>query len=381
MKSAIASLSWGNFLIGTGAFVVAGLTPYIAGELDVTIAAAGQLLTAYTLTYALTSPVLITFTSGIERRVGLAAGLATFAAGNLIVAFSGSFAALCIGRIMTALGAALFSPLSYALAAELSPPEKRAQILSYVVMGLTLANVVGLPLGTMLGTFGSWRWAFAAVGVLGLATAALLLVVLPRAQPGAPRSLAAVAEALGNGTVVALIGVSFLQYAALFVVFAYIAPVVTAGGAFDRLGIPWLLLLFGCGSVAGNLAGGWAADRWGKTQVITAALLALVPILALFPIACGSIAAGSVDAVLWGFAGLAFMAPQQHRVISIPGQAAPVMLSLNVAAIYLGGAAGAALGGAVEHLGANAIGLAGAALALLALALSSLVRPAPAAAN
>ncbi len=88
MKRAIASLSWGNFLIGTGAFVVAGLTPYIAGELDVTIATAGQLLTAYTLTYALTAPVLITFTSGLERRLGLVAGLGIFPAGNLVVALA-----------------------------------------------------------------------------------------------------------------------------------------------------------------------------------------------------------------------------------------------------------------------------------------------------
>jgi len=377
MKSAIATLSFGNFLIGTGAFVVAGLTSHIARDFDVTIAAAAQLLTIYTLTYALSSPFLTTLASGSARRLALATAMTLFSAGNLVVAVADSFGVLCAGRVMAGLGAALFSPLAYALAADLSLPEKRARVLSLVILGLTVANVVGVPLGAAVGATDGWRWTFIAVGGLGLATSLAMLVLLPGTEPGPPRSLAAIGQALSRGVVVATIAVSFLHYAALFVVFAYLAPIVAAGRAFGPLGVPWLLFLFGCGSIAGNLIGGWAADRWDKTRVITVSLVLLVPILALFPPACGSATAAGVLALAWGAVGLAFMAPQQHRLISLPGQAAPVLLSLNVSAIYLGGAAGAVIGAAVEHLGVSAFGFAGATLAATALLLSATIAPSP----
>lgn len=377
MRSAIATLSFGNFLIGTGAFVVAGLTSHIARDFDVTIAAAAQLLTIYTLTYALSAPFLTTLASGSARRLALAMAMTLFSAGNLVVAVADSFGVLCAGRIMAALGAALFSPLAYASAAELSLPETRARALSLVILGLTIANVVGVPIGAAAGATDGWRWTFVAVGGLGLAASLAMLVLLPRTELGPARSLAAIGQALSRPVVVATIAVSFLHYAAVFIVFAYLAPIVTAGRAFGALGVPWLLFVFGCGTIAGNLLGGWAADRWGRMRVITISLALLVPILALFPLACRSATAASILAFAWGAVGLAFMAPQQHRLISLPGQAAPVLLSLNVSAIYLGGAAGAVLGAAVEHLGVNAFGLAGAGLAATAVLLSTAIAQSP----
>jgi MFS transporter, DHA1 family, inner membrane transport protein len=265
------------------------------------------------------------------------------------------------------LGAALFTPVAYAAAAEISPPTMRTRTLSFVVLGLTLANVVGLPVGTAAGALANWRWTFAGIAALA-AIAAVAMMRLPMTSKGPALSLKSVGEALANSDFRAVIATSALQYASLFMVFAYIAPIVEQGDALGELGTAWILFLFGCGTIGGNLAGGWAADRWGSELVARLSLLALVPTLVVLPIACSSVIAGSLVATLWGFAGLAFMAPQQRRVIATNAGTPALLLSLNVSAIYLGGSFGALCGGSIERWGSIALGLAAAALALGALA-------------
>lgn len=378
MKGHLAVLAAGNFVIGTGAFLVAGVLPHMATDLAVTIPAAGQLVTIYALTYAVASPILITFASTTKRRPALAAALLLYVIGNLLAAAAGSIALLFVARIITAFGAALFTPLAAVLAAELSPVERRARALSLVFVGFTVANVAGVPLGTMLGNNLGWRWAFAALAGLGLAVAGMLLALLPLTRGAGARSLAAVGNALRRPLVLSALSVALLQFAAQFVVYTYIAAILRAGGVFGDFGVFSILLLLGSATILGNLLGGWASDRWGPGRVITAVLLLLVPALALFPLASHSAALAGLDAFAWGMIGTAFQVPQQHRMMSIPGETPPIMLALNASALYLGMAGGAALGGiVVRRVGLHALGLTGAALALTAVLLASTVRIVP----
>jgi DHA1 family inner membrane transport protein len=375
MKGHLAVLAAGNFVIGTGAFLVAGVLPHMAADLEVTIPAIGQLVTVYALTYAVASPILITFASLRKRRPALAAALLLYALGNLLAAVAGSVTLLFVARIVAALGAALFTPLAAVLAAELSPPERRARALSLVFVGFTLANVAGVPFGTMLGNNIGWRWAFASLAALGAAVAGILLALLPLTRGIGARTLAAVGNALRRPLVLSALGVALLQFAAQFVVYTYIAAILRSGGVFGDFGVFSILLLLGGATIIGNLLGGWASDRWGPGRVITVVLLLLVPALALFPLASHSVVLAGVDAVAWGMVGTAFQVPQQHRMMSIPGEAAPVMLALNASALYLGMAGGAALGGiVVRRVGLHPLGVTGAALALLAILFTSTIR-------
>jgi predicted MFS family arabinose efflux permease len=371
MRRALWVLAAGNFVVGCGAFAVAGLTLQIADDFGVTSAAAVQLLTVYALCYGLTSPFLAALAARHQARHAVVAALAVCSIGNLLAGTASSIEGLWVGRLVTAAGAALFTPLAYACAANLVVPERRARALGFVMVGLTISNVVGLPAAAAVGAIIGWRWVFFGVAGIGCVVAlALSSLALPQRHGTEPPTTAALGGAMRDGALLMLLAVSLLQYAALFALFAFLSPIAAAGGAIDGIAIAWLLFLFGCGTVAGSLCGGWAADRWRSPAVVNAALSLLVPTAALFPLACHSTIGASVAAFSCGMVGLVFMAPQQHRLVSVPNRSAPMALALNVAAIYLGGAVGAGVCGALANLSMAAIGLGAALFAAAALLFS-----------
>ena len=369
-RGVIAILSACNFVIGMGAFLIVGLVEPLAEGLGAPVTAVGGLLTVYAIAFALSSPVLVALTGRIGRRRIIAAGLAVFTVATLACAVAPSLAVLYPLRIIAAAGAGLVTPVTLAVAAALAPEEGRGKALSAVFFGLTLAQVLGLPAGSWIAyTFG-WREAFAVPVLLALPCLWLVWTRVPAGLRFDPVSLSDLGGVLRDGVAMMTIAFTAGFLGAIYVLYAYLAPLLSQTMGFGRDGIALALLLFGAGAPIGTLIGGRLTDRLGAVGLLTIVCLcqiAMLPVFSALPLPVGWLFAAIFA---WSVVGWAFAPAQQVRLVDLAPRLAPVLLSLNAAAIYIGIALGSALGGLV--IGAAGIawlGLAGGITALGALGL------------
>ncbi|GGT05597.1 MFS transporter [Nonomuraea spiralis] len=371
-------LALGTFAVGTDAFVVAGFLPDLAASLEVTEGAAGQSVTVFAAAYAVLSPVLATVAARVPRRALLVAALVVLGLANLGSALAPSFPVLIATRVLAAAGAAAYTPGAGAVAAALVRPELRARALAVVVGGLTVATALGVPLGDLAGERLGWRYALGAVAAACLAVAAGVYAIMP-VLPGAPRvPLRTRLGVLRRPAVMAILPLTVLGMGASYTVYAYSVPALRAVGVEGTAG---MLFLYGLGAVLGNLAAGYAADRWGAGRVLPAAYLVMAVSLGLlaWTAAGGAAIGGAAIGVLvlgWGASSWCQTPPQQHRLIAAAPREAPLVVSLNSSAIYAGIGAGTLLGGLTLPSGAAFTYGTGAALAVVALVFALVTRSA-----
>jgi len=373
----ILVLSVGSFAVGTGTFVVAGVLTDIAEALSVSVANAGLLVTVFAVTFALGSPLLVSATSGVERRRLLVGALVLFALANVAAALAPSFAALLGARVVAACGAAVFTPVASAVAAGFAPPGLRGRALSVRTIGVNIAWLVGVPLGTVVGGQYGWRTSF--VLVASLATVAVLGVrsLLPAGEASARRGFLSNLAVVKRGAVIAGLGLTVLALVASFVVLTYVRPVLEDLTAFDTRGIGLMLAVFGLASIPGALLGGYVADRWGYRLSVIAVLSVLSVSLLSFSV-LSTAQAGSAWTVFgtgaalvaWSVAAFAFLPLQQYRLIEVaPPEGQNTALSLNSSAIQAGQGIGAGLGALALHYGSvGGLGWVGALCAVGAFA-------------
>jgi predicted MFS family arabinose efflux permease len=372
----ITILSVSNFVIGMGAFMIIGLLEPLAADLEISAARAGTVLTTYAVAYAVLSPVLVSLTGGIGRRRVLAAGLALFGLGCLLPVISPTEAVLHASRIFAAAGAGMFTPVAAAVAAGLSAPERRAKALAAVFFGMTMSQVLGLPIGSFIAyTFG-WRVAFAVVLLVLIPCLWLIWIIVPRGLSFQPVTLRDLGRVLRDGRLMLAVGFTTSFLTAGYVVQTFLAPLLSQNLGWGRDGITLALLVCGVGAVLGNMMGGALSDRVGPVRTLTGLCLAQIVVLPGFsalPLAQGE-SAGLTGAmalgllVLWSVFGWSFMAAQQARLIGLAPTAAPVMLALNAAGVYVGAALGSAFGGLVlAGFGLGPLGLVAGALMVVAL--------------
>ena len=357
-----------NLVIGTGAFVIGGILAPLASALDVSVATAGQAMTAYALSTALLAPLVLLATGRWSRKRALLLALGLFAAGNVLCALANSLAALLIGRVLMGLGA-VFTPISAGIAVASVPPGQRGKALGFVFLGISLSYVVGVPLGAWLGLQYGWHvpiWLVVALCVLAIAAVALWVPANIDA-PGA--SFAGLGGLLMRRDVQAVLTMTLLYFIAIFAVFSYIGPVLQALSPMSGPRLSLTLALFGLSGVAGTLIGGAANDRFGSRRTLAVQLAALGTTMALLPLTAGSWPALVVVLLVWGTAGFGMMVPQQSRLAALAPAQAPVLLSLNTSMLYLGTAGGAIVGGALaSSLGFAQLGWAGVPFVAAALA-------------
>jgi predicted MFS family arabinose efflux permease len=376
MPGSLRSLSWltlGAFAIGTEGFMIAGLLPALARDLHVGLPAAGHLVTAFSLAYAIAAPVMAVMTAGLERRRLLAVAIGGFTLANLLASLAPGYAALLGARLLLAVSAASFMPAAGGYAAGLGGPERQGRALSMVIGGLTVAIIAGVPLGVLLGDGLGWRATFLAVAVVAALSLIGILVWLPPQPPNTTANLGERLALAKRSDVLLVLATSVLVVASTFTVYTYIGVFLNVVAGVGARGLPAVLLVFGVASAVGARAGGSAADSWGpRRAVILGCGLALLAYLGLsISAALGQAAAMPVllpAIVLWGLASWGVMTAQQARLVALAPELAPVSLSLNSSAIYLGSATGAAMGalviasGAVGRLGWVAAGTSLAAL-------------------
>lgn len=374
MDKRLIWLAVGSFTIATEGFVISSLLPDIARDAGISIPLAGSLITAFAFAYALGTPILATLTGDWDRRRVILWTLAFFVLGNLIAALSSSFEVLLAARIVMALASGLFASTAQSTAVALVDQHHRARAIAVVVGGTTVAVAVGAPFGALIAAMVGWRGTFYAIAGLGALAGAILAWRLPRGIPGTRLSLQERLAAAFRPGVPAILLTTVLALMGAFTVFSYIAPLAADTGL-GAMALPAILLGFGVGAVIGNIAGGQAADRFGASRTVawsmglsTVVLLLLAAIPGLLP---DRLAGPALIAIMvpWGIVGWAFPPAQASRIVKLAPDAAPIVLSLNASALYLGVALGALLGGAVLNYGTPTdLGLVGAVFSFACLA-------------
>jgi DHA1 family inner membrane transport protein len=263
----------------------------------------------------------------------------------------------------------------------MAPPERRARALALVFAGMTIAQVLGIPLGSLLATSLGWRAVFAAVAVAALAAFLVIRRRVPAELAAPPSTLAQLVGLLRDPGAALALSVTLVFFAGQFVVVTFLGPVITAAAGVSGGGLALLLWVFGLAAVAANLLGGAVADRIGPTPTIAALTVASALVVAVLPALAAQPWTTALCLILWGLTGYAFMTPQQARLVGLMPWAQGLALSLNAAALYAGTAIGGAVGGAIVAGGGLApLGLGAAVLLALSLALlagSTRLRPAP----
>ncbi|CAL93198.1 MFS transporter [Azoarcus olearius] len=372
MPLPLLALAIASFGIGTTEFVIMGLLPEVARDLGVDIPRAGMLVSGYAMGVVIGAPILAVVISRMQRRRALLGLIGMFIAGNLLCALAPDYAALMAARIATAFCHGAFFGLGAVVAAGLVAPERRAQAIALMFTGLTLANVLGVPLGTLLGQHAGWRATFWAVVAIGVAAALTLHRWLPHdLGAGSSRGLLNEVRALRRTQVLLAMLISVLSSASLFSVFTYIAPMLLEVTGISPRGVTLVLLLFGAGLTLGNLLGGRLAD-WRLMPAVIGIFVAVIAVLALLPAAL-PVPLGAVTVVfLWGVAAFALISPLQMRVVNEAAGAPNLASTVNQGAFNLGNAIGAWVGGVAirQGVGYDGIPWVGVALAILALAFS-----------
>jgi predicted MFS family arabinose efflux permease len=373
--SKLIYLSLGAFAIGTEGYVVAGVLPKIASDLGVTLPLAGQLITVFALTYAISSPLIAVATGGMERRRLLLLSIMAFGVFNLVAAFAHTYASLLIARIGLGLAAGTFMPAASAYAVATTPKELRGRALSMIFGGLTVAMVIGAPIGVLLGEHFGWRFIFVVVAALAFVAMTGVAFTLKKIRADARVSLAERIAIARRPDVLATLAVTVITLAGVYTIYSFLAPFLQQTAHLSGNAVALVLLVFGLGSTAGNFLSGAVTDRVGPRRVVMVALSGLIVLFALLSFT-GTVVPPDVARwivvpliALWGFVGFSFPSAQQAYMVTLAPKLAPITLSLNSSAIYLGASIGAFLGSlVVAHGSVVRLGWVAASCEILSLA-------------
>ncbi|MES2025232.1 MAG: MFS transporter [Pseudomonadota bacterium] len=368
MPLALLILALSAFAIGTTEFVIMGLLPDVARSLSVSIPSAGWLISGYALGVAIGAPIMAVATASLPRKRALLLLMGIFIVGNVLCAVATDYNFLMVARIITALCHGAFFGIGSVVAASLVPENKKASAVALMFTGLTLANVLGVPLGTALGQVAGWQMPFWVVAVLGVLSLIGLWRVMPSGHDEEKTDLRAEIGQLRNAGLWAALSTTMLFSAATFALFTYVAPLLEDVTHLSPQGITWTLFLIGLGLTVGNYIGGRLAD-WSLGTALTGIFIVLAVVSSIVRWTSPSLIPVEINLFLWAMVSFAAVPGLQVNVM-IFGKAAPnLAATLNIGAFNLGNALGAWVGGSVisAGLGLQAVPLAAGALALTAV--------------
>jgi MFS transporter, DHA1 family, inner membrane transport protein len=357
LRLALFALTAGAFGIGVTEFVIMGLLLEVGTDFGVSISTAGLLISGYALGVVVGAPILTAATAHWPRKQVLVALMAIFVVGNAACALAPSYSLLMAARVVAAMAHGTFFGVGSVVATRLVPPERKASAISIMFTGLTVANVLGVPMGTWIGQHAGWRATFWAVAAIGFASLAVIAAAVPRDdEPPLETNWQNDLHILAQRPMLFGLATTALGYAGVFAVFTYIAPLLTERTGFAAVAISPTLLLFGGGLVLGNLVGGWYADR-ALVPAVFMSLIGLFAVLLLMGPLLATKAGALVGVAALGFAAFATVAPLQLWVMSnAHGTGESLVSSVNIAAFNLGNAIGACAGGmALTHFGLHAV--------------------------
>jgi MFS transporter, DHA1 family, inner membrane transport protein len=347
---AILALAMGGFAIGTTEFVTMGLVREIADGVDVSVPSAGHVISAYALGVVVGAPALAVLGARWPRRAALVVLMLVYAVGNLVSAVAPAFGWLVLARFLDGIPHGAYFGIASLVAASLAPEGRKGRAVASVMLGLSVANVVGVPLATWLGQVAGWRAAYALAAVLAVATAALVLAFVPSVPADRDATGRRELAAFRSSQVWLTLGAGAVGFGGMFAVFSYIAPIVTRVGGLGDGAVPLFLLALGIGMVVGTVVAGRLAD-WSvfRSLLIGAAGmgLALVAFWVLAPTGWGLLPVAFLVTTL----GSVLVVNLQLRLMSVAGSAQTIGAALNHASLNVANALGAWLGGVVIAAG------------------------------
>ncbi|WP_262061006.1 MFS transporter [Streptomyces sp. STR69] len=348
----LLALALGGFGIGLTEFVIAGLLPQVSRSLDVSTAAAGWLISGYALTVAVGAIGVTAATAGLPRKPVLVGLVALFVAGNLLCAIAPNYPTMLLGRVVAALCHGTFFGIGSLVARRLVPPERASRAVAMMFAGLTVANVLGVPFGALVGERWGWRatfWAITATGAVALAAIAMLVPGWAGRVSGGAGGLRAQLRSFRSTQVWLTLTATALGYGGMFGAFSYLAYTFTEVTGFSTTDVAWLLVVYGTGLVVGNIAGGRGADH-NRDVTLLVSLTGLAATLTAFGLLASSRPASVILVFLLGAFGFATVPGMITRVTDAAG-GVPLAASANVSASNVGNAVGAWLGGLVISAG------------------------------
>ncbi|MEU5667740.1 MFS transporter [Streptomyces longwoodensis] len=351
-------LAAGTFLMGTTEFVIAGLLPQIAGDLGVGVSHAGLLITAFAIGMIVGGPAMALATLRLPRRLTLVWALAVFALGHVVAAVSSSFAVVLASRVVTALATGAFWAVGFVIVTAAAGPARATRAVGVLMGGLTLANVVGVPVGSFVGQYTGWRGPFWALAVLAGLASVFVGRFIPAAGQRAEMSVRAEVGALRQGRLWLALAAAALIMGGVLATYTYITPLLT-----DRVGIPagavpLVLVVFGLGALGGTAIGGRLGDRHPMATTLTAATVTAVALFLLIPLSTGPVTAVALVFVM-ALAGFAVNPVVTALAVRFAGDVPTLTSALTTSAYNTGIAVGSALAGTAMH---TSLGLTGPAL-------------------
>ncbi|MBT2284271.1 MFS transporter [Paenibacillus polymyxa] len=360
-------LTIGAFAIGMTEFIIMGLLPNVATDLNVSIPQAGQLITGYALGVAVGAPILTVFTHKIPQKKLLVLLMYIFIIGNALSVIAPTYGLLISARILTAFAHGTFLGVGSIMATRLVAPERRAGAVSVVLAGLTIANIIGVPFGTFIGQQLGWRSSFGAITILGIISLIGIIRFIPVLPQGAPANLGQQFWNLVRPQVLLVLLVGAMGCGSLFAVFTYITPMLVDISGFAEQNVTWILVLFGFGVTLGNMVGGRLAD-WKLMPSLIVNFGILAVLLAALTLTLENPYLAVITIFFWGVAAFGIMPGLQIRIMNMTREAPLLATTSSHSAFNLGNAAGAYMGGyAITHTGLISVPLYAAVIAALGL--------------
>lgn len=367
-------MALGTFALGTDAFVISGVLSKVGSDLGVSLGVAGLLITVFSGVYAVSAPVSAVLTGNMCRKQVMQLALTIFTAANVLAVFAPDYGVMVASRVLAAVGAGLYTPAAAAAASSIAKPEEQGRALTTVLGGLTIANAVGVPLGTLIGQAVSWRVTFVFVAVLGaIALGGLTLALGPIASPGVVSLRDRVSAAAIKGVPATLFSVG-IAICGVFTLYIYLAWFLDRVSGLTGAAVSLIYLIFGLTAVICNFSAGWLIDHTSPARIVTVALGCLAVVQFGFALtartASGTVAVYilAVLVALWGLTSWLFYPAQQKRLVAAAGPRAAVVLSLAASCLYGGQAVAGVLGGVLVRHGPVTAAIAAGACVVIAFA-------------
>ncbi|MFI8712574.1 MFS transporter [Brevibacillus brevis] len=338
-----------SFLVGTSNYIVSGILDRIAETLGTNVAAAGQLITVYSLAYAVGTPILMALTAKMDRLKLLLYSLGLFIAANLLTFIMSDFGFFITARIITALGAGVVTVNALSIAAKIAPPGKQASAIANVTMGITASLIIGVPLGRMIASAFGWKAVFLAIAIVASLAMLVIAAVIPRMQGDKPIPLIKQFALLKKPQVLVALAITFFWLGGYSLVYTYLSPFLLEVTHLHESLISAALFVFGVASLIGSKVGGYSADKRGIKYTLVFGMVLHVISLTLLSLVGQSVIAVFAILILWSFAAWSSAPAQQFNLVSLVPESTGVMLSLNSSMMQLAMAVGAGIGGLIVN--------------------------------
>lgn len=338
-----------SFLVGTSNYIISGILDRIAETMGTSVAAAGQLITVYSLAYAVGTPILMALTAKMDRRKLLLYSLGLFIIANLLTFILSGFGLFIAARIITALGAGVVTVNALSIAAKIAPPGKQASAIANVTMGITASLIIGVPLGRMVASAFGWKAVFLAIAIVGGIAMLVIAAVFPRMQGDKPVPLIKQFALLKKPQVLVALAVTFFWLGGYSLAYTYISPFLLEVTHLNESLISAALFVFGIASLIGSKVGGYSADKRGIIFTLVSGMVLHVISLILLSLVGQSVIAVFAILILWSFAAWSSAPAQQFNLVKLVPESSGVMLSLNSSMMQFAMAVGAGIGGLIVN--------------------------------